>query len=222
MNNEEPTIRPLSKEETTKTQILNLQEVKSTAKKETIASRTKFITTFLFVLGGLFVISGFLYTPIYNLLNKPDKKEKVTQTTNLRKTSGQITCTVKAHNEKNGTNSELSYKFIFNDQTNTIKNYIKKLIVTPATKSDKAKTTINQLSEKYKLLQEQKVNGYLLELNESKNKLEIVVTINLQTLDVQTFPEVLTQDPITLVDYQLTSQKKVILSSLENKGYKCY
>ena len=88
MNNEEPTIRPLSKEETTKTQILNLQEVKSTAKKETIASRTKLITTFLFVLGGLFVISGFLYTPIYNLLNKPDKKEKVTQTTNLRKTSG--------------------------------------------------------------------------------------------------------------------------------------
>ena len=72
MNNEEPTIRPLSKEETTKTQILNLQEVKSTAKKETIASRTKLITTFLFVLGGLFVISGFLYTPIYNLLNKPD------------------------------------------------------------------------------------------------------------------------------------------------------
>ena len=218
MNNNEPTIRPLSKEETTKTQILNLQEVKTTAKKEMSASRTKFLSTFLFVLGVSFIAIGLSFNPIYNYLNKDKVKQQ--PTTSLRKTTGPSTCTVKSHNEKEGTNKELSYKFNFNEKTNTIKNYTKKLVVTPTTKSDLSKTTINTLKEKYTSLQSQKVNGYSINITENKN-LEILVTINLEALSLQTFPDILKQDPITLVDYQLTNTKKEVLKSLENKGYKC-
>ena len=221
MKNELPTITPLSKEEITKTQILNFQEVKKTALQEIKSSRTKFVTSFLFILGALFIISGFLYTPVYNLLNKQKEEEKVQQAIELRKSNGPITCTIKAHNEKEGTNKELTYKININDKTNTIKNYTKNLVITPSTKSDLSKTSIAESKQKYTTLQDQKVNGYSILITEQSNTLEVLVTINLEAISLSTFPDVLKEDPTTTIEYKVTDKKKDIINDLKNKGYKC-
>ncbi len=206
--------KKLEREELTKTQVLNLLELEKVAKYERQTSKKPALI--LGILGVLFLISGFVYNPLVAAIKDIYQEEPLVAHRETKDKITNIKCTYDYKDlTANGT-SQLNINLSL--ENNRLFNYVKTLKVKPVTGQE---SILNDIKTKYKAFEVNKIKGYNILTVTKDNNLETVVMIDLEQLDLTTFPEDYQKDPVTRIEFSIGDSLEIIQTKAKALGYAC-
>lgn len=219
-------VNTTTKEDLTKTQVLNLNDVQKVANYEKKVSKKPAI--FLFILGILLIAGGFAYPYIMEMIggetsnNTPNSNEE-TQTdenqSEVQTQTGSLICNYAQAGNADGTDMTISLQLNFvEDQLN---NYVKTIVVSPTVGQEAiGNATIQNLYASLQPYQAAQIPGYVLAVTSNEIELQETLTIDFTTLDKTQIPTDY-NTTYTMVDFDANESMQSVRTKVEANGYQC-
>ncbi len=214
----------MTREELTRTQVLNLSDFEQVAKYEKSTSKRPAI--FLAILGVICIISGFSYTPIMNIVIEkitppaPVISKRVTDS-NLTKT---LTDTMTCHftNVGNATGVDITMDINLSFYDGKLNSYNKTMECIVALGKEKVgKQNINKYYPSFKALEPINIAGYKTTTTLLDNGFETKVNIDLKTLNPQQLTTEHNNNLITKAEFAYGDTKDSAYQKASVYGYIC-
>ncbi len=215
----------MSREELTKTQVLNLTDLQRVAKYEKSISKKPAI--FLSVLGIICIIAGLSYNSVMAIIidkitpEPPVVSKRITENKNLVETKNDtVTCHYTSIDANSGTELILDLNLIF--YNNTLDSCIKTMnYVTSLGKETIGQNSVNYYYPIFKSLEETTIPGYTTVTTLINNGFETKTTIDLKTINVANLTEQHKAYPGTNVDFIYGEDKETATQRAISYGYIC-
>lgn len=217
----------MTREELTKTQVLNLQELERVAKFERKTSKRPAV---LFAIAGLLALTlGFSYNNIMMAVDNIDFTEQSENTYRIDLDSQydsatpvstkKVTCTLLQPTQPDGTDRSRTYELFFNEQK--LQTYVKTLTVAPTVGNQNGALAVQNILNVYQQFVASNVNGYELKPESENQSLKISITVDLKKLDRGQLTYNHAANQFTNVEYNLDADETTIKTSLQSAGYIC-
>ena len=217
----------MTREELTKTQVLNLQELERIAKFERKTSKRPAV---LFAIAGILALTlGFSYNNIMMAVDNIDFTEQSENTYRIDLDSQydsatpvptkKVTCTLLQPTQPDGTDKSTTYELFFSEQK--LQTYVKTLTVAPTIGNPNGALAVQNILTTYQQLAATKVAGYELTPETDNQSTKISITIDLQDLDRGQLTYSHAANPFTNVEYNLDADETTIRTALQAAGYIC-
>lgn len=209
----------LTKEELTRTQVLNLTDLEKVAKYEKKVSKKPAIV--LAVMGMLCIFSGFTYMGIINAMNKELEigKSEVYRKEVPQEDNNKITCNYSQLSNADGT--DMVVKMTLNLEDGKLQNYEKTMTVMPTVGNETVgMPTIQVLLPAYQAFEPMIIPGYTIKSLPEKTGFKTEVKIDLTKLDV-TLLNAHQSNVSTKVEFSLNDTKTMIMTKASSLGYLC-
>lgn len=211
----------MSREELTRTQVLNLSDLEKVAKYEKRTSKKPALI--LAILGFFCIATGFSYMGIMNFINiepvtqKADIYRKEVPET-LDKT---ILCNYSLLNGTDGTDTTVDMKL--NLREGHLVNYTKKMNVVPTLGNEAVgMVTIQSLLPAYQNFEAIQVSGYQIKSLPKGTGFETNVSIDLKNLDQTLLVPAHQSNVSTKIEFLLGDTEDVIYEKAKGFNYVCY
>ncbi len=218
----------MSREELTKTQVLNLTDLQRVAKYEKSVSKKPAI--FLSVLGIICIIAGLSYNSIMAFVidkitpESPVVSKRITEKSDnkdLVETKNDIvTCHYTSIDANAGTELILDLNLVF--YNNVLDTCVKNMsFVTSLGKETTGQPVVDYYYPIFKSFEEMTIPGYTSKTNLINNGFETNTTIDLKTIDVTTLTDQHKAYPGTNVDFVYGEDKETATQRAVSYGYNC-
>lgn len=219
------------REELVQTQVLNIEEVRKVAKYERrISKKPAAICAFL---GSVMILAG-LGTQGYITYEKVEareaqaqqdvvarremKKEKKKEEKKVVKTT--LKCTKSEYNEENGTSSETTFAFDFEDDK--LKHEDKIFSLQAIEGNPKGGDTTYGLFLAYLSFQNININGYSIETKQvGSSGFQVKTAIDFTTINLEEVPQNYKSNPNLTPDFKLDTASAPIKETAESIGFTC-
>lgn len=212
----------VSQEELAKTQVLNLNDVKALAKFERKTSKKPAV---LFAIAGVLSITlGFAYPNIMTALDQvPIETKKTTEVetdnTVLNKVQeNKMECKLVCEENPDGTSGTATYSLQFN-ANNQLEGYTMVLTIDPLPGNANGLVATQNTYNTYKALDAIQITGYKISTSYTDNGMKSVATVDLKTLNKDTFPT--THIDFAAVPFNVGATKEEVTQLLTPSGYVC-
>ena len=209
----------MTEEELQRTQVLNIDDFKQTARYEKISSKKP--AAFIAILGVIAILIGGSYPVIQSQMSK-QKEDNTKSTIQTRKKEdtikSELTCTLVSPNEANGLDKTMTIKYTFNNE---------KLIAFTKTLDLKVTTGSaigpNSLQGYLTALDPYliKKNGYEVTVKKLDNEVITTTEVDYNKLDVNSIPEANQSNSNYSVQYVVNTSKEAIKQDMEKQKYTC-
>lgn len=217
----------ISREELTRTQVLNLQELESVAKYERQTSKRP---AALFAFAGFFAITmGLLYPNIMTAVDNIGAASHTSYRVELNDiydlntttpvATDKVTCTIAQPAQADGTDKTSTIELYFHEQK--LQTYVKTMTVTPTAGNAAGVTTTTSLYNNYAVYDAMAINGYTVATTAEGATTKVAITIDLQTLDKTQLTYDHVANSFTNVEYELNADQTAIQTALTATGYTC-
>lgn len=217
----------ISREELTRTQVLNLQELERVANYEQKTSKRP---AALFAFAGFLAITlGLLYPNIMmavdsiGAIETPSYRiniEDVYQLDTTPVVTSKMICTLTQPGQADGTDRIYTTEFFFQEQK--LQTYVKTLNATPIVGNPNSMTTVQALYTNYSAFTTMPINGYKVVTTTTENSgTKVEITIDLKALDKTQLTYNHASNPFTNVEYELNADQTTIQNALTAAGYVC-
>lgn len=215
----------MSREELTRTQVLNLSDFERVAKYEKSVSKKPAI--FLFVLGMFCIIAGLSYNSVMAfVIDKitppaPQVSKRITENKDLIETKNDtVTCHYNSINDEVGTELILDLNLIF--YNNTLDTCVKTTnFVTRLGKEETGQPVVDYYYQIFKTFEDIAIPGYTSKTNLINNGFETKVTMDLKTINVESLTDQHKAYPGTTVDFIYGEDKETATQRAISYGYTC-
>ncbi|MBQ3307141.1 MAG: hypothetical protein IJG68_02990 [Bacilli bacterium] len=223
---QQPASQFMTPEELQKTQVLNLDDVKATARIEKISSKKP--AALLASFGVLLLVVGFFFPTIQSLaakhereVNEPEYREEVDDEEDVVATPVKETlnCTLSKLNNANGTDELLSVTYNFED--NEIKTYSKEYTLRQSEGVTETPTELASYLEALEPFLAKQVPGYVMTLQQIANGSITKTTVNYSELDYNSIPAENQSNYRFDVPFQSNTTSSDVRSGLVSQGYTC-
>ena len=206
----------ISREELTRTQVLNLQELERVAKFEKQTSKRP---AFLFAFAGALAITmGLLYPNIMmavdniNLTEEPKTSYRVDLDNNydteaMPVPTDKVVCSIYQPYQVDGTDKTTTYELYFNDQK--LKTYVKTALTAPTAGNPAGVTVAQNVYNTYIAYNEIGIKGYKIESFAENSAARVAISIDLKQVDR------------TQLTYALDDDQTAVQTALTAAGYIC-
>ncbi len=214
----------LAKEELTKTQVLNLNELERIAKYEKKTSKKP--AMILAILGIMCITIGASYNGVLNALNgttensnnsvahKELDNDKTTQPIST------LSCKYTNFGSAEGMDTTVDMTLIFNN--GKLSNYTKVMNLMPTSgKESEAAGAISQLLTGYRSFENLTIPGYKISSNTKGNGFETIVSLELKTLDPTQLNIYHQSNVVTKAEFAFNDNKETVLQKANELGYIC-
>ena len=212
----------MTREELTKTQVLNLQELERVAKFERKTSKRPAV---LFAIAGILSLTlGLSYNNIMiDFTNPAENTYRVDLDSQYDSATPvptkKVTCTLLQPTQVDGTDKSTTYELFFSEQK--LQTYVKTLTVAPTIGDPNGALAVQNILTTYQQLASSEVAGYKLTPETDNQSTKISVTIDLQDLDRGQLTYSHAANPFTNVEYNLDADEATIVAGLQASGYIC-
>lgn len=215
----------MSREELTRTQVLNLSDFERVTKYEKSISKKPAI--FLAVLGVICIIAGLSYTPIMNIVidkitpEPPKIAKKVTDSKPLTETKADtLACRYNSIDETSGTELIVDLNLTFYNET---LDYCTKTMnyVTILGKENLGQKAINYHYPIFMSLEEIEIPGYTIKTTLLNNGFETKTTFDLKNINTELLTDYHKMYPVTNVDFAYGETKDEAIERATSYGYIC-
>ena len=213
----------LSDDELQRTQVLNLKDVEEVAHFEKITSKKPAII--LAIIGALFLTFGTTFQIATNLSAKhKEEKVKVQKRENIEivdEDNKSLNCEINFQNNADGTDT--SFKVVYNFKNDQLINFTKTFKVTPNPTNPAGIDGVKGYVTGYQPFMISGVNGYNITVTPKEDNTEITcnVSVDLETIDLTTFPTSQQNHFSTSIDYALYTDYETIKNDLTSKNFVC-
>lgn len=215
----------MSREELTRTQVLNLSDFERVAKYEKSVSKKPAI--FLFVLGMFCIIAGLSYNSIMAfVIDKitppaPQVSKRITENKDLIETKNDtVTCHYTSIDANAGTELILDLNLIF--YNNILDTCVKNMsFVTSLGKETTGQPVVDYYYPIFKSFEEMTIPGYISKTNLINNGFETKTTMDLKTVNVESLTDQHKAYPATTVDFIYGEDKETATQRAISYGYTC-
>ncbi len=215
----------MSREELTRTQVLNLSDFERVAKYEKSVSKKPAI--FLSVLGIFCIIAGLSYNSIMAfVIDKitppaPQISKRITENKDLIETKNDIvTCHYTSIDANAGTELILDLNLIF--YNNILDTCVKNMsFVTSLGKETTGQPVVDYYYPIFKSFEEMTIPGYTSKTNLINNGFETKTTMDLKTVNVESLTDQHKAYPATTVDFIYGEDKETATQRAISYGYTC-
>ncbi len=215
----------MSREELTKTQVLNLSDFERVAKYEKSVSKRPAI--FLSVLGIICIIAGLSYNSVMAIIidkitpEPPVVSKRVTENKNLVETKNDtVTCHYTSIDANAGTELILDLNLIF--YNNILDTCVKNMsFVTSLGKETTGQPVVDYYYPIFKSFEEMTIPGYTSKTNLINNGFETKTTMDLKTVNVESLTDQHKAYPGTTVDFIYGEDKETATQRAIGYGYTC-
>jgi len=213
----------MTPEQLQRTQVLNFDDFKATARIEKISSKKP--AAVLAFLGVFLILLGVFFPTIESLSGEgiddgyQEYREDGQSTTPAEVKKDVVKCVLQKLNNDNGTDEIITVNYIFLD--NVLKNYTKEYMLK---KSDTVSETPAELSGYLSALEpylEKKVTGYTMTLQQITNGSVTTSSIDYDLLDYSAIPLEFQSNYRFDVPFQSTAKKEEVVAGLVALGYMC-
>ena len=217
----------ISREELTRTQVLNLQELERVANYEKKTSKRP---AALFAFAGFLAITlGILYPNIMmavdsiggiqNTSYRINIENKYNLDTTLPVATDKVTCTLTQPALADGTDRVYTTELFFHEQK--LQTYVKTLTAVPTIGNPTGPTTIQTIYTHYSAYDNMPINGYKVLTTAENSGTKVEITIDLKALDKTQLTYNHAANQFTNVEYELNSDQTAIQNALTTAGYTC-
>ena len=212
-NNNNQVKQQLSEEELQRTQVLNFDDFKETARIEKISNKKPAII--IAIIGIISILLGTNYTGIRSLISKKNEEPKVQ--TRKQEKQVKINCT-KSNDNSDGTTEKLVVNFVLNE--NGIETYEKIYTLTIIPGSVNGASSIQKFKDSILQYKVQK-DGYDISSKEIDSGIEVTTKVDYNKININDIPQ-RTQDNYRFnVTYLKSSTKEQILEDMKNQKFLC-
>ncbi len=213
----------MSKEELTRTQVLNLSDFEQVTKYEKSTSKRPAI--FLAILGLFCIMSGISYNPIMNIViekitpPKPTISKRIIDKSNISEVASEtLTCHYAITDNNLGVELILDTNLVF--YNNQLDSYTKTMDYVPILGKEKlGKTAVDTYYQVFKNFEAISIPGYTTKTTQIGNGFETQTTFDLKTLN----PSLLTVEhksyAVTNADFQYGDSKEATIQKAVAYGY---
>jgi hypothetical protein len=217
----------MTREELTKTQVLNLQELERVAKFERKTSKRPAL---LFAIAGILSLTlGFSYNNIMMAVDSIDFSNASENAYRIDLDSQydaatpvptkKVTCTIMRPVQPDGTDRSNTYELYFSESK--LQTYTKMLAIAPTAGSQDGALAAQTALSVYQQIAASKVTGYELKPETNNQSTIISVTVDLQKLDRGQLTYSHAANQFTNVEYNLNDDETTIVTALQTAGYSC-
>ena len=217
----------ISREELTRTQVLNLQELERVANYEQKTSKRP---AALFAFAGFLAIAlGLLYPNIMMAVDSIGAVDNTSYRVNIEDiyqldttpvVTSKMICTLTQLGLADGTDRIYTTELFFQEQK--LQTYVKTLNATPIAGNPNAMTTIQAIYSNYTPFSTMPINGYNVLITTTENSgTKVEITIDLKTLDKTQLTYNHASNGFTNVEYELNADQTAIQNTLTAAGYVC-
>ena len=217
-------IQEMTREELTRTQVLNLSDFEKVAEFEKSTSKRPAI--FLAILGIFCIMSGFSYNPILNIVidsitpEAPQVSKRIKDMDMTRMLSSTISCHYTNLNTPNGLDINSDMTLTFYD--NKLNSYTKTTTyVASLGKEKKSKSTTDTYYNAFKALETINIPGYKQATSQITNGLEIKTIIDLKNLNASSLTTEHNGSIATKVEFTYESTIDEVLQQAKALNYDC-
>lgn len=215
----------MSREELTRTQVLNLSDFERVAKYEKSVSKKPAI--FLSVLGIFCIIAGLSYNSIMAfVIDKitppaPQISKRITENKDLIETKNDtVICHYTSIDANAGTELILDLNLIF--YNNILDTCVKNMsFVTSLGKETTGQPVVDYYYPIFKSFEEMTIPGYTSKTNLINNGFETKTTMDLKTVNVESLTDQHKAYPATTVDFIYGEDKETATQRAISYGYTC-
>ena len=212
----------MTQEELQRTQVLNLKDVRETARFEKLTSKKPAII--LAIIGIICIAFGTSFGVVQTMNTKKLKDNQKIQNrkkSNLVKTSiSSINCTATSMNEPDGTGKILNVVLVFKDERLTSMTKTYSIIPTVAESPESKATVQNFITALQPYLID--ITGYKLTVAPETTGGVITTTeANLEILDLNTVPQIHKDNYRFNIPFAKATIKQTALTNMTNLGFKC-
>lgn len=213
----------LAKEELTKTQVLNLNELERIANYEKRTSKKPALI--LAVLGIMCITIGVSYSGVLSILdstnNSPKNSVEHKEVDDTSKQSiATMSCKYTNFGGEDGTDTTVDMTLIFNN--GKLSNYTKVMSLMPTSgKEGDPALTISQLLIAYQSFETLNIPGYKISSNAKGNGFETIVSLELKSLDPTQLNIYHQGNVVTKVEFALDDTKEMVFEKAKDLGYIC-
>lgn len=215
----------MSREELTRTQVLNLSDFERVAKYEKSVSKKPAI--FLSVLGMFCIIAGLSYNSVMAfVIDKitppaPQVSKRITKNKDLIETKNDtVTCHYTSIDANAGTELILDLNLIF--YNNVLDTCVKNMsFVTSLGKETTGQQVVNYYYPIFKSFEEMTIPGYTSKTNLINNGFETKTTMDLKITNVESLTDQHKASPATTVDFIYGEDKETATQRAISYGYTC-
>lgn len=214
----------MTREELTRTQVLNLSDFEKVAEFEKSTSKRPAI--FLTILGIFCIITGFAYNPIMNIVidritpEAPQVSKRIKDMDMTRMLSSTISCHYTNLNNPNGLDINSDINLTFYD--NKLNSYTKTTsYVTSLGKEKTSKPTTDAYYNAFKVLEAISIPGYKQSTTQINNGLEIKTIIDLKNLNTSSLTTEHNGSIATKVEFTYESTIDEVLQQAKTLNYDC-
>ena len=211
----------ISDEELQRTQVLNLQDFKETARIEKATSKKP--AAIFAVLGMLLIAIGMILPAMQSLTTRKEVQARKTEiekhkTETVKVVEEDVVCRYAKLNNPNGTDENIEVTFHFRDDklVTAVKKYV-------LTKSATAKEEPNELTSYLSALQSflMQISGYSVSVQTIDHGSITTTEVDYNLLDVSTIPQQHQANYRFNVLHRLNDSKESVKTSMTNIGYTC-
>lgn len=208
----------LTKEELTRTQVLNLTDLENIAKYEKKVSKKPAIV--LAVIGMLCIFSGFTYMGVAKIMNEnPETGKSAVYRKEVPEDDNTITCNYTQLGNSDGT--DMVVKMTLHLEDGKLQNYEKTMTVMPTEGNEVVgMPTIQVLLPAYQAFEPMLIPGYIIKSLPEKTGFKTDVKIDLTQLDI-TLLNAHQANVSTKVEFSLNDTKSMIMTKASALGYLC-
>ena len=213
----------IAREELTKTQVLNLNELEKVANYEKRTSKKP--AKILAILGVMCITLGLSYNNIAAIFSTSLTKEKDVYHKEVEENDvspvSTINCRYTNFASSEGYDMTVDMTLIFNN--NTLKSYTKVMNVNPTAGQEAlASTSVPHLKAAYhQTFDHLQIPGYQIVTNDKGSGFETIVSIDLATLDSTMLNAYHALNVVTKVEFALDDTKEAVITKGKSLGYTC-
>ena len=219
----------IDRDQLTRTQVLNINDVEQTAQQERHNTNIKKIGFFILIIAVILLTGGISYQMLG--IGVPEKETpapkntpEATNTPNAIDTTPEVPyCRLEVLGDADGTDKIFTYTF--NYEEDLLKGYTKNINITQVDGNNDGITTVDNYTNEYNSYTSTQFNGYMLSVTPSNNNnlsaVQIEANVDLTVLDQSVLIEPFISNEYIKVDFQLDQAKADVSAQLQGLGYTC-
>lgn len=221
----------MDKDQLTRTQVLNINDVEQTAQQERKNTNIKKLGLFILAIAVILITGGVSYQMLG--IGVPEKTtpaptnaptDEPTNTPNaIDVTPTGPYCSLEVLQDADGTDKIFTYTLNYED--NLLKGYTKNINITQTEGNADGVTTVENFNSEYSSYTSTQFNGYLLSVTPTTinnlSGVQINSTVDLTLLDQSVLIEPFISNEYVKVEFQLDQSKEEVEAHLQELGYTC-
>lgn len=207
----------MTEEELQRTQVLNLDDFKQTARYEKISSKKP--AAIVALLGVLAILIGSGYPIVQSQMSKKIEDNNIVQKRKKDKEiKSELTCISTTSNGTNGLDKTVTIKYDFNNEKLT--EFTKTIDLKVLQNSTVGKTSLQSFItalDSYLI----KKSGYEVSAKKLENEVIVTTKVDYNDIDINSIPEINQSNSNYNVQYVVNTSKETIKQDMEKQNFTC-